>query len=138
MRNSRWRTWLVRAAFALVFAWNVLCALQFLIAPAQFAGAYQLTSPAGEAAVRGIGVAFLMWNATYPAFIADPHRFKALGAVVLVQQVIGLGGEALIFAGLPAGYEILGASILRFIAFDALGLILMGVSYFIFFRNASA
>lgn len=116
----------------------MLCAFQFLIAPAQFAGAYQLSGVAGEAAVRALGVVFLMWNVTYPPFIAAPERFSVLGPVILVQQLLGFGGEALIFAGLPAGYEMLGGSILRFMAFDGAGLALMATAYFIFLRSASA
>lgn len=138
-KDSSWRTWLLRAAFAIVFAWNVLCALQFVIAPASFVGAYQLSGAAGEAAVRGIGVTFLMWNVTYPAFLAAPERFRALGWVILVQQLIGLVGEGLILSGLPhAGYEVLSASIVRFMAFDGAGLVLMGAAFYLFSRKASA
>ncbi len=119
----------------MVFCWNVLCALQFAAAPEAFAGAYQLEGAAGAAAVRGMGVAFLMWNATYPLFLWQPDRFKALGWIIVAQQVIGLVGECAIFASLPnAGYEMLGASILRFAAFDGAGLILMMLSgaFFLF------
>ena len=108
-----------RIAVALVFALNVQCALQFVLWPEAFAGAYELSGVAGEAAVRGLGVAFLMWNATYPPVIASPRRFRALYVVVLVQQAIGLVGETAILLGLPGGHEVLAASILRFIAFDA-------------------
>ncbi len=83
----------------------------------------------GAAAVQGLGVAFLMWNATYPAVIVSPRRFRALGVVVIVQQFVGLVGETWILATLPAGHALLSASIERFIAFDALGLVLMAVSF---------
>ena len=118
-----------RIAVAIVFALNVQCALQFVLWPDAFAGAYELSGVAGEAAVRGLGVAFLMWNATYPAVIASPRRFQALYAVALVQQTIGLVGETAILLGLPAGHEVLAASILRFIAFDAGGLALMTAAF---------
>lgn len=118
-----------RIAVAIVFAWNVQSALQFVLRPDAFAGAYELSGVAGEAAVRGLGVAFLMWNATYPAVIASPRRFQALYAVVLVQQAIGLVGETAILLGLPAGHEVLATSILRFIAFDAGGLALMAAAF---------
>lgn len=133
------RTQLLRAAFALVFAWNVLCALQFVIAPASFAGAYQLSGAAGEAAVRGMGVAFFMWNATYPAFIVHPQRFRPLGVVVLVQQAIGFLGEAFILLSLPdQGFQALSASIMRFMAFDGAGFVLMATAYWFCFKRASA
>ncbi len=89
--------------------------------------------------MRGMGVAFLMWNATYPAFIVRPYRFKPLGAVVLVQQAIGFLGEAFILLSLPGQeFELLSASILRFMAFDGAGLALMAVAYWLCFRRASA
>ncbi len=122
-------TWFARVAFAAVFAVNVQCALSFALSPADFAGAYELSGVAGEAAVRGIGIAFLMWNATYPAFIVAPLRFRVLGWVVLAQQAIGLVGESLLLFGLPAGHDALAASVTRFIAFDAAGLVLMGIAF---------
>lgn len=127
-----------RIAVAIVFALNVQCALQFVLWPDAFAGAYELSRVAGEAAVRGLGVAFLMWNATYPAVIASPQRFQALYAVVLAQQTIGLVGETAILLGLPAGHDVLAASILRFIAFDAGGLVLMAAAFaWMLIRRAS-
>ena len=122
-------TWFVRIAFAAVFVINVQCALQFTLAPAQSASAYELGGVAGEAAVRGIGIAFLMWNATYPAFIVAPRRFKVLGWVILAQQAIGLVGETALFLGLPGGHDVLAASVLRFIAFDGAGLVLMAAAF---------
>ena len=118
-----------RVAVAIVFALNVQCALQFVLWPEAFAGAYELSGVAGEAAVRELGVAFLMWNTTYAAVIANPRRLQALYAVVLAQQAIGLVGETGILLGLPAGHDVLAASILRFIAFDAGGLVLMAAAF---------
>ena len=122
-------TWFARIAFAVVFAINVQCALQFAFAPGAFAGAYELEGVAGEAAVRGIGIAFLMWNATYPAFIVSPRRFRVLGWVILAQQAIGLVGETLLLFQLPAGHEVLAASVVRFIAFDGIGLVIMAAAF---------
>ena len=118
-----------RIAVAIVFALNVQCALQFVIAPGSYAAAYELSGVAGEAAVRGLGVAFLMWNATYPAVVASPRRFRPLYIVVLAQQAIGLFGETAILLGLPAGHDVLAGGILRFIAFDTAGLALMAAAF---------
>ena len=113
-----------RIAVALVFALNVQCAVSFVLWPGAYAGGFELEGVPGAAAVRGLGVAFLMWNATYPAVIANPRRFRALYAVVLVQQAVGLAGESWILLSLPAA-----ASIVRFIAFDAAGLVLMAAAF---------
>lgn len=118
-----------RIAVALVFALNVQCAVSFVLWPGAYASGFELEGVPGAAAVRGLGVAFLMWNATYPAVIANPRRFRALYAVVLVQQAVGLAGESWILLSLPAGHAALAASIVRFIAFDAAGLVLMAAAF---------
>ncbi len=120
---------LVRIAFAVVFAVNVQCAVSFVLWPGAYAPAYELSGTAGEAAVQGLGIAFLMWNATYPAVIVDPRRFRALGVVVLAQQVIGLAGESWMLLSLPDGHAPLAESIGRFIAFDGFGLVLMATAF---------
>lgn len=124
IRDNKAALWFNRAAFAVVFAINVWCAVAFIVNPQAFAGAYELQGAAGEVAVRGMGVVFLMWNATYPLYIFKPDRFFVLGGVIIVQQVIGCIGESIILATLGAGHEILTSSILRFIAFDVGGLLL--------------
>lgn len=126
--RARRATWTCRIAFALVFAVNVHCALSFVIDPAAFMGGFELEGVPGEAATRGMGVAFLMWNCTYPLVIWQPARFRALAGVVLAQQAVGLAGESAILAGLPAGHAVLAGGIVRFIAFDGAGLVLMGVA----------
>lgn len=118
-----------RLCFAFVFVVNVQCALGFVLTPEAYMGAYELTGVSGRVAAQGIGIAFLMWNCTYPAFIAAPRRFTALGVVVLVQQAVGLIGESFIRITLPAGHELLASSIDLFITFDAVGLVLMGASF---------
>lgn len=128
-RGKRIAAWACRVAFAAVFAVNVHCALSFVIDPAAYMGGFELAGVPGEAATRGMGVAFLMWNCTYPPVIWQPTRFRALGAVVLAQQAVGLVGEAAILAGLPAGHAVLAGGIARFIAFDAAGLVAMAAAY---------
>lgn len=138
MNQSKKRTtvlaWICRICFAFVFIVNVQCALHYVISPADYVGGFQLSGVEGEAAVRGLGIAFLMWNTTYPAFIANPERFKVLGWVILVQQLIGLVGESILFATLPAGYSSLAGSIQSFITFDATGFFLMLVSFFLLLK----
>lgn len=95
-------TWVVRLCFAFVFVVNVQCALGFALAPEAYMGAYELGGVPGRVATQGIGIAFLMWNCTYPLVIWRPERHRALASVVLAQQVVGLVGESLIRATLPA------------------------------------
>lgn len=118
----------MRIAFALVFAVNVQCALSFIVWPEAYLSAYELQGVSGVVAVQGIGVAFLMWNVTYPFVIIDPRKYWIVARIVLVQQVVGLIGESYILWTLPAGHEVLGASIERFIAFDAAGFVLMALA----------
>ena len=106
--------WLARAAFLLVFAINVQCAASFVLWPDVYAPSFEVAGVPGAAAVQGLGIAFLMWNATYPAVIASPLRFRAVAVIVLVQQAIGLAGESWLRFGLPAGHAALSASIERF------------------------
>lgn len=122
--------WACRVCFALVFAMNAQCAFSYIFMPESFVGGFQLSGVEGAVAVQGIGVAFLMWNATYPAFIVFPQRFRALGAIILFQQAIGLVGESMIYLSLPEfGYAQLAHSIARFIVFDTIGLVLMTLSF---------
>lgn len=125
--------WIVRVCFTFVCIVNVHCALSYILQPALFAPGFNLPSEAGSVAVAGMGVAFLMWNATYPAFIVSPHRFTVLGWVILAQQCIGLLGETAILFTLPESCSLAAISIQRFIAFDALGLVLMGGSFLVWF-----
>lgn len=127
--SERAATWGVRIAFALVFAANVQCAVSFILWPDAYALAYELSGVPGAAAVQGLGVAFLMWNVTYPAVIANPQRFHSLTVVVLIQQVVGLVGESWVRATLPAGHALLASNIERFIAFDAFGLVIMTATF---------
>ena len=130
------REWIARVTVAAVFAINVECALSFVMHPERFAGGFELAGVAGAAAVRGLGIAFLMWNATYPLVIWQPHRYRTLFGVVLAQQAIGLVGESWLLLTIPTGHEPLAGSITRFIVFDGIGLVLMLGAY-VLLRSAT-
>ena len=121
--------WAVRLAFAAVFIINVQCALQYVIWPDNYTAGFELAGLPGQVAVRGLGIAFLMWNATYPAVIAFPQRFKPLAFVVLAQQLIGFVGEMAILFTLPAGHDAIALSIGRFAVFDGVGLLIMFATF---------
>lgn len=123
--------WVARATVLATFVGNMWCVATFLVSPDVYASAYELSGVPGRVAIQGIAVAFLMWNVTYPLVIISPVRFRTLYAIVLVQQLVGLIGEFYILSQIGAGHELLSSNILRFIAFDGLGLILMGAAYII-------
>ena len=123
------RIWIARALIALVFAINVQCALQFILWPGAYTGAYQVEGASAVVMVRTVGICFLMWNATYPPVIAKPDRYRVLFGVVIAQQVIGLVGESLLLASLQPGLEVLASSIMRFVVFDAAGLVLLAIAF---------
>ena len=125
------RLWIARVLVAAVFLLNVQCALQFILWPGNYVTAYQVQGPSAEAIIRTVGICFLMWNVTYPPVILHPDRYRILFGVVIVQQVIGLVGESLLLVGLGAGLEVLAASITRFIAFDATGLVALLLAFLI-------
>ena len=136
--TTGWRIWFARAMVAIVFAWNVLCALQFVLLPEEYAMGYGLApTVANGALVSGIGVAFLMWNVTYPLVIANPARYRVLFGVVLAQQLVGLLGETIIWlrlSGAGVADGAMAAGIMRFVVFDAAGLVMMGVAFALMLR----
>lgn len=135
-KSSKQALWCARIVFGLVFVINVQCALQFVFIPDAYVGAYELEGIAGIIALQGMGIAFLMWNATYPFFIIHPIKWRVIGIIILIQQAIGLIGESLLLAWLPSGHEILATSIQRFIFFDGIGLLAMTVAYFVLIKKA--
>jgi hypothetical protein len=73
-------------------------------------------------------VLFVMWNVPYLVALWHPRRNRVSLWEALVMQLIGLIGESAILLFLPAGYAVLRASILRFIAFDAAGVVMLGAA----------
>lgn len=121
------RIWTSRLLIAIVTAWNLQAALIFIISPRSFVHAYELSGVAGEAAVRGVGVLFLMWNVPYMFAVVNPVRYRLGLVFALLMQLTGLIGESYILSTLPVEHEILRGSILRFIAFDGAGLVLLSL-----------
>jgi hypothetical protein len=121
--------WIARLAVGAVFAMNVFCALLFIFYPAAYAPGFELSGAAGNAMVRGMGILFLMWNATFPPVILRPAEHSMLFIIILVQQLTGLVGETCIWLTLPYDHQALHATGLRFIFFDGVGLLLMSLGY---------
>jgi hypothetical protein len=119
------RLWAARLLIAAVVAWNLQCALVFFLSPGVYAPGFELTGVPGLAAVRGFAVLFAMWNIPYLVALWHPQRNRISLWEALGMQIIGVIGESLILFSLPAGYPSLHASILRFISFDAAGVVLL-------------
>jgi hypothetical protein len=117
------RLWVTRLLIAVVVAWNLQCALVFLLNPGVFAPGFGLSGIPGDAAVRGFAVLFVMWNIPYLVALWQPRRNKVSLWEAMAMQFVGVIGESLILLSIPAGYPILHASLVRFIAFDAAGVL---------------
>ncbi len=137
MTRKNIHIWLARLFITVVFFFNVQCAIAFLAAPQAYAPAFELIGPAGEGMVRGLGVLFLMWNVPYAVALWHPLRYRASLVEAVAMQVIGVTGETLLLAAFPAGHEPIRAAVTRFIAFDASGLALLLVAFWLTARRPS-
>jgi len=131
MRHISTRIWIIRLLIGLVTAWNLQAAFVFIFAPSGFVRAYELSGIPGEAAIRGFGILFLMWNVPYFFAVKHPICYQLALTFALLMQSIGLIGETYIYFTLPADHAMLENSILRFIVFDGVGLALLAMAYWI-------
>ena len=130
-KRSDLRLWAARLLIAVVVAWNLQAALIFLLTPERFAPGFELSGVPGAAAVRGIAVLFIMWNIPYLVALWHPQRNRVSLWEALAMQSVGVLGESLILLSIPLAHSSLHASLLRFITFDAFGvLLLVGAVFF--------
>jgi len=114
-----------RLLILIVTAWNLLCAIQFLLYAPDYAPSFDLPfGETGMAVIQSLGILFLMWNIPYIFALLNPTKwFIALISAVLM-QFTGLIGEIWIKSQL-INPQNMAASIQRFILFDAIGLVLL-------------
>jgi len=122
------RVWVARVLVGAVLFANVQCAVAFWRSPAGYAPAFELAGASGEAAIQGFAVLFLMWNVPYAVALWHPRRHRAALWQALVMQALGVAGESLIWWHLPAAHVVLRESLLRFILFDAGGLVALSAA----------
>ena len=125
MNKVAFRFWIARLLVAAVVVWNLQCALVFMLNPGAFAPGFELSGLPGAAAVRGFAVLFVMWNIPYLVALWDPLRHRLSLWEALAMQSVGVLGESLILLSIPLAHSSLHASLLRFITFDAAGVLLL-------------
>ena len=130
--------WVARLLIGLVTVWNLQAALTFILWPEQYAPGFELTGVPGTAAVRGTGILFVMWNVPYLVALWHPRKFHLALGMALTMQFVGLVGESFIWVTLPQGHTLLRTSIMRFITFDASGLLLLAAAFWLVQRDVKS
>lgn len=123
--------WATRLVVALVCAWNLTAAIPFVLNPAAYAYSFEVQGArlGGQVLIRGLGIAFLMWQVPFLPVIWHPGRYRVCFLCLLGMQLLGLAGESAMMAALPPGHGALARTGWRFIAFDSAGLLGMGLAY---------
>ena len=130
-RNGTWRLWVARIFIFAVFACNMQCVYSFTVHPEDAIAAYQLAGLGAEPVARSIGISFLLWNCTYPLPIFKPDRYRTIFGIVVFQQAIALLLEIWLLFTLGPEQQILANAIIKFIRFDAPGIVLLGLAFFL-------
>ncbi len=114
-----------RLLIAMVLFFNLQAAVLFFVQPEAYMGGFGLEAAVGKPLVRGFGLLFLMWNIPYLFALANPirHRISLVEAVIM--QGLALAGESVILWLDGPFAEVVRMSILRFILFDGVGLVLL-------------
>jgi hypothetical protein len=86
------RIWIARLFIGIVTIWNLQAAFIFIFSPSGFVRSYELSGAAGEAAMRGVGVLFLMWNVPYLFALQNPIRYQLALYFAMLMQFVGLIG----------------------------------------------
>jgi hypothetical protein len=117
-----------RIFIAIVLFFNLECALSFIISPQTFSTSFELMGEAGEIAVIGTGLLFIMWNIPYIFALIHPIKNKISLVEAVVMQGIGFLGESILYIQIGGQHAILKSSILRFMIFDGFGFLLLGAA----------
>lgn len=122
-RNTR--LWIARGLIGMVVFINLQSAAAFLLFPERYIQSYELTGIPGQAALRGFAILFCMWNVPYLFALSHPIRRRISLLESNLMQALGLAGESWLLTRIDPTFPLLRASIVRFIVFDAAGLILL-------------
>lgn len=116
------RIWLARLLIGWVFFFNLQCSVVFLWSPQLYVSSFELSGPAGEGMLRGLGLLFLMWNVPYAVALWNPARRQVSLYEAVAMQTIGLLGETALLLTFSSGHAAMRDSLSRFILFDGAGL----------------
>ena len=125
MVNAGARLWLARLLVAVVLVWNLQAAVALLRAPSRYAAGFEVEGVGGKTLVRGLGILFVMWQVPYGLALWHPVRRRVSLYEAVAMQTLGLCGETALWLTLPPGHVALRATASRYIAFDAVGLVLL-------------
>lgn len=128
------KIWLIRFLIALVFASNILCAIQFLINPTGYAQQFDLVGEVGTVVIRSLGILFIMWNVPYAIAVYNPYRYSVALISALLMQLIGFIGETWIYFSIQNLVNTR-SSIMKFMIFDFAGLLLLSVAFALLFNK---
>lgn len=117
--------WLVRGLLIFIQVYNLNAAISFMFAPDAYVPMMALEGIPGKVAIQGVGLLFLMWQVPYFFALADPIRYKVGVWMALIMQVIGVVGETILYFQIPETYPTLRSSIISFIIFDAIGVLIL-------------
>jgi hypothetical protein len=124
-KGNFWQIWVARSLIGVVLFWNLLAAFQFMFNPQRYISSFQVEGLPGQTAIIGFGILFLMWQVPYIFAFIHPIRFKNSLWQALIMQTIGVLGESILRFTIPNEYKLLRGSILRFIIFDSIGVLLL-------------
>jgi hypothetical protein len=127
-RKAR-KIWIARVLVAIVIFINLQAAVQYLLDPNAYSSAFELEGIPGMAAVMGVGILYVMWQVPYIFAAINPVAYRLSLTEAVLMQAIGLLGETWLRSRIPVEHIVLRNNILRYIFFDAGGLVLLVVAW---------
>lgn len=125
---------IARLLIGLVTFFNLQAAAYFLFRSADYAPGFELIGAPGSAVIQGMGLLFLMWNIPYLFALVNPFKFSISLIEAVIMQAVGVVGETILLLVLKGEHPLIEASVLRFILFDGVGLLLLCIALFLILR----
>ena len=131
------RVWIARLLIGGVVFWNLQAAAYFILRPDTLLVSFQLEGVPGQAAIVGYGILFLMWSVPYVFALIRPQKYRISLWEALIMQTIGTAAESILLSTIPLAYVHLRRSILRFLVFDGVGVLLLAMALIISRKQAA-